>query len=98
MRMYPKKIVSTSHQNFNNSTKIAAENSWSSDKIIKQSLKTQKNNPRQLYNKLAFNIFYVVPNFANILTTVVIVKIFMQAKRIFIVKLKSSHLKASGPR
>ena len=98
MRMYPKKIVSTSHQNFNNSTKIAAENSLSSDKIIKQSLKTQKNNPRQLYNKLAFNIFYVVPNFANILTTVVIVKIFMQAKRIFIVKLKSSHLKASGPR
>ena len=43
-------------------------------KILKQSLKIQKSNPAQLCNKLAFNIFHVVPNFANILTTVKIVK------------------------
>ena len=43
-------------------------------KVLKQSLKTQKSNPAQLHNKLAFNIFHVVPNFANVLTTVKIVK------------------------
>ena len=43
-------------------------------KIIKQSLKTQKKQPPQLLNKLAFNIFLVVPNFAKVLTTVKIVK------------------------
>ena len=43
-------------------------------KILKQSLKTQKSNPSQLHNKLAFNIFNLVPNFANILITVKIVK------------------------
>ena len=52
-------------------------------KILKQSLKTQKSNPAQLQNKLAFNIFRVVPNFANILTTVKIVN-FVQAKKVFI--------------
>ena len=43
-------------------------------KILKRSLKTKKSNPAQLHNKLAFNTFNVVPNFANILTTVKIVK------------------------
>ena len=49
-------------------------------KIIKQSLKTQKKQPPQLHNKLAFIIFLVVPNFAKVLTTVNIVKKLMQAK------------------
>ena len=49
-------------------------------KIIKQSLKTQKKQPPQLHNKLAFNIFLVVPNFAKVLTTAKIVKKLMQAK------------------
>ena len=43
-------------------------------KITKQSLKTKKEQPPQLHNKLAFNIFLVVPNFAKVLTTVKIVK------------------------
>ena len=43
-------------------------------KILKQSLKIKKKQPPQLHNKLAFNIFLVVPNFAKILTTVKIVK------------------------
>ena len=44
-------------------------------KILKQSLKAQKTPPPpELRNKLAFNIFLVVPNFAKILTTVKIVK------------------------
>ena len=49
-------------------------------KIIKQSLKTQKKQSPQLHNKLAFNIFLVVPNFAKVLTTVKIVKKLMLAK------------------
>ena len=84
-------IVRTLHQNFNNSTKIAAENSYSVlsfvirtishmstftniTKILKRSLKTQKSNSAQLHNKLAFNIFHAVPDFANLSTTVKIVK------------------------
>ena len=91
IRIHPKTIVNTSHQNFDGSIKIAAENSQSVlslviktlshmstftniIKTLKQSLKIKKNNPAQLHKKLAFNIFHVVPNFANILTTVKIVK------------------------
>ena len=51
-------------------------------KILKQSLKIKKKQPPQLHNKLAFNIFLVVPNFAKILTTVKIVKKLMQAKKV----------------
>ena len=51
-------------------------------KILKQSLKIQKNKTPQLHNKLAFNIFLVVPNFAKILTTVKNVKKLMQAKKV----------------
>ena len=43
--------------------------------------KLKKQTP-QLHNKLAFNIFLVVPNFAKILTTVKIVKKLMQAKKV----------------
>ena len=50
-------------------------------KILKQSLKTQKSSSTQLRNKLAFNIIHVVPNFANILTTVKIVKNSCRQKR-----------------
>ena len=39
-------------------------------KIFKCSKKTHT----QLHNKLPFNIFNVIPNFANVLTTVKIVK------------------------
>ena len=50
-------------------------------KIFKQSLKTFKKSLKkqlpQLHNKLVFNIFLVVPNFAKILTTVQIVKKLM---------------------
>ena len=50
-------------------------------KILKQSLKIQQ--PLQLHNKLTFNIFLVVPNFAKILTTVKIIKKLMQEGLIF---------------
>ena len=50
-------------------------------KILKQSLKTQKSSSTQLRNKLSFNIIHVVPNFANILTTVKIVKNSCRQKR-----------------
>ena len=43
-------------------------------KILKQFLKTQKKQPPQLHNKLAFNIFLLVPNFAKISTAVKIVE------------------------
>ena len=43
--------------------------------------KNSKKQPLQFHNKLAFNIFLVVPNFAKILTTVKIVKKLMQAKK-----------------
>ena len=37
-------------------------------KILKQSLKTQEKKKKapQLHNKQAFNIFHLVPNFANV--------------------------------
>ena len=97
IHMHPKKIVSTSQKNFNNSIKRAAEPVLSPairtvlhmstltniTKILKQSLKIKKKQPPQLHNKLAFNIFLVVPNFAKILTTVKIVKKLMQEGLIF---------------
>ena len=43
-------------------------------KILKQSLKIKKKQSPKLHNKLAFNIFLVVSNFAKILTAVKIVK------------------------
>ena len=98
IRMRPKTVVSTSHQNFNNSIKMAAEKSQSVfllvirtiscmsmftniTKILKQSLKAHKSNPTQLHNKLAFNIFHVVPNFAHTFTTVKIVKNSFRQRR-----------------
>ena len=51
-------------------------------KILKQSLKIIKKQTPQLHNKLAFNIFLVVPKFAKILATVKIVKKLMQAKKL----------------
>ena len=51
-------------------------------KIVKQSLKIKKKQLPQLRNKLAFNIFLVVPNFAKISTTVKIVEKLMQAKKV----------------
>ena len=71
-------------------------------KILKQSLNTQKSDPAQLRNKLAFNIFHVVSNFADILTTVKIVKKLMQAKKNSIFKRLevaiSKFDKVGGPR
>ena len=71
-------------------------------KILKQSLNTQKSDPAQLRNKLAFNIFHVVPNFADILTTVKIVRKLMQAKKNSIFKRLevaiSKFDKVGGPR
>ena len=105
-------IVSTSENNFNNSIKIAAENSivgtLTSNKdsfthvyvgkhhknpqpIVKK-LKTQR---PQLHNKLAFNIFLVVPNFAKISTTVKIVKKRMQAKKVLSLKVQKQPFKSS---
>ena len=45
-------------------------------------LKNSEKQPQQIHNKLAFNKFLVAPNFAKILTTVKIVKKFMQAKNV----------------
>ena len=50
--------------------------------MLKQSLKIKKKQPPQLHNKLAFNIFLVVPNFAKILTTVKIVKKLVKEKKV----------------
>ena len=87
--MHPK-IKSTSQKNFNNSIKIAVDSVLSPavrtvlhmstltdvTKILKQSLKIKKKQPPQLHNKLAFNIFLVVPDFVKI------VKKLMQAKKV----------------
>ena len=75
-------IVSTLTCNKDNFTHMSAFANIT--KILKQFLKTQKSNPTQPHNKPAFSIFHVVPNFANILTTVKIVKKLIQAKKIFI--------------
>ena len=90
-------IGSTSQKHFNNSIKIAAESllspairSFTHVHIDKHHKNPQtilknkeKNNPHNfIINKLAFDIFVVVPNFAKILTTVKIVKKLMQAKKV----------------
>ena len=93
IRLHPKIIVSTSPKIFSNSIKIAAIRTvlnmfslTNITKILKQSLKTQKKHPPQLHNKLAFNIFLVVPNFDKISTTVKIVKKPRQAKKVLSLK------------
>ena len=52
-------------------------------KSFEQFLKTQQSNLTQLHNKLAFDIFHLVPNFANILTTMKIGKISFRQRRSF---------------
>ena len=114
--MHPKTIVSTSHQNFSKSIKIAAENSQpvpspvirtishmsTSTKVSKNSqtiFKNSKSNPTQLYNKLEFNIFYVVQNFGNISSMVKIVKKTHAGKKdLYLRKSRSSHLKVRQSR
>ena len=64
-------------------------------KILKQSLKAQKSNLTQLHIKLAFNIFHVVPNFANILTTVKIVKNSRRQRRSLSLNISKQPFKSS---